>query len=154
MHINKKVLLIATLCGGMFFAQSFAQKEHGHDDDKATNLKVLPKNTSEDELHKIMKGYSMALGVHCNYCHVAHEVEGQQRPKMDFASDDKPEKNLARDMMKMTAAINANYISNMKGIGHNMEEVTCITCHNGRKIPFDSVDSLPQEQHMPMQQPH
>jgi len=152
MRITKKILFATALCGGLFVAQSFAQKEHGHDDEKATNLKVLPQSTSEEELHKIMRGYSLALGVHCNYCHVAHEVEGQQRPKMDFASDDKPEKNMARDMMKMTAAINASYISKMNGIGHNMEQVTCVTCHNGKMIPIVSTDSLPQA-HNAMQ-PH
>ena len=149
MRINKKGAFVTILCSGMFLLQGFAQKEHGHEDEKATNLQVLPKNTSGEELHKIMREYSMALGVHCNYCPVAHEVEGQPRPKMDFASDDKPEKNMARDMMRMEAGINASYISKMQGIGHTMQQVTCVTCHNGRKIPFATVDSLPQTQHAP-----
>ena len=120
MALNKKILLVTSLCAGMFVAQSFAKP---HDDDKATNLKVLPKNTSEKELHDIMKSYSMALGVHCNYCHVAEQSSGEGRPKMDFASDAKPEKLIARKMMMMTAAINENYIGKMIGGDHALEQI-------------------------------
>ena len=59
------------------------------------NLKVLPKDTSPDQLMKIMHGYTQALGVHCNFCHVVNEAT--RTP--DFASDAKPEKNTARTMM-------------------------------------------------------
>src|SRR5690606_23342798 len=33
------------------------------------NLKVLPKDISKDSLDHLMKGYTLALGVKCNYCH-------------------------------------------------------------------------------------
>jgi cytochrome c peroxidase len=151
MRLNKKILFIAGLCAVTISMQSFIQREHAHDDEKAVNLKVLPKDIPDEELHKIMRGYSLSLGVHCNYCHVAHDVPGQQRPKMDFASDDKPEKLLSRDMMRMTASINADYISKMTGIGHNMQQVTCVTCHNGRALPLATTDSLPQHHDMPPQ---
>jgi hypothetical protein len=137
--MNKKVLLVVILCGAMMLLQSFVQK---HDDEKPTNLKILPKDISEQDLHKVMREYSMALGVHCNYCHVAEPVEGQQRPKMDFAADTKHEKKVARDMMIMVNAINTNYIGKMIGGDHPMEQVTCVTCHNGRVTPIVSTDSL------------
>ena len=34
---------------------------------------------------------------------------------MDFASDDKPEKNIARKMMLMAIDINKNYFAKMNG---------------------------------------
>ena len=141
MRINKKTILIASLCGGMIFMQSFVPLQHN---EKATNLKVLPKDISEKELHDVMRTFSKSLGVHCDFCHV--KMEGQMeggRPKMDFAADTKPEKNTARDMMRMTMAINNDHISKMKIDGHKMEEIACVTCHMGRTSPIVSVDSLP-----------
>src|ERR1700743_1534887 len=98
MLFSKKTLLISGLCAAMIFMQGFIQK---HDDEKPQNLKVLPKDISEKELHDIMRSCSMALGVRCNFCHVSEKVEGQERPKFDFASDNKQEKKVTRDMMLM-----------------------------------------------------
>ncbi len=141
MKINKKLLFVTVLCGGMIFLQSFTQK---HDDDKPVNLKILPKDISEKELHDVMRNYSRSLGVHCNYCHVAKEVPGQSRPQMDFASDDKKEKNTAREMMKMTAAINSDHLGKIKTMGDPLEQIQCVTCHMGRTTPIASIDSLPK----------
>jgi len=148
MRFNKKILLVTTLCAGMVVAQSFAQR-HGDDDEKPTNLKILPKDISGKELHNIMRNFSLSLGVHCNYCHVSHPVEGQTRPKFDFASDDKPEKNIARNMMRMTAAVNENYIGKMIGGDHTLEQIKCVTCHMGRTTPIISVDSLKSNEGTP-----
>jgi hypothetical protein len=142
MQLNKKLLLVATLSAGMIFGQAFAQR-HDDDDEKPKNLKILPKNISGKELHDIMRGYSKSLGVRCDFCHVAEKVEGQSRPKFDFASDNKPEKNTARNMMRMVDAINNNFIGKMIGGDHSLESITCVTCHNGRKTPIVSIDSLP-----------
>lgn len=137
--MNKKALTIACLCVITFLLQGFAPK---HDDDKPVNLKILPKNISEEELHKIMREFSMSLGVRCGYCHVSETVEGQNRPKFDFASDNKPQKNAARNMMRMVTAINENYIGKMIGTDHQLEQITCVTCHMGRTVPIISVDSI------------
>ena len=145
MLIGKKTLLLATLCAVMVIAQGFTRKEHD-DDDKPTNLKILPKDISEKELHNVMKGFSMSLGVRCNYCHVSHPVEGRDRPKFDFASDSIPEKNTARDMMKMVMAINSEHLGKMTLKGHNMEQITCVTCHMGRAVPIISVDSVAKKE--------
>jgi len=147
MRINKKFALIIMLCTGMVMLQSFKYKQHHDDDDKPTNLKILPKDISGKDLHDIMKGFCMSLGVHCNYCHVAHEVPGQKRPDMDFASDDKKEKLTAREMMKMTMAINAEHLSQIKTMGDPLEQIRCVTCHMGRTTPIISVDSLPKPPH-------
>ena len=141
MRINKKLLLVTLLCSGMVFLQSFKQK---HDDDKPENLKVLPKDISEKELHNIMRGYSTALGVRCGYCHVSTSVPGQEHPNFDWASDAKKEKNTAREMMKMTMAINSQHLAKITTMGDPLEQITCVTCHMGRTTPIISVDSLPK----------
>jgi hypothetical protein len=37
---------------------------------RATNLKVLPSSITMDDLVDTMAGFTRALGVRCNYCHV------------------------------------------------------------------------------------
>jgi Photosynthetic reaction centre cytochrome C subunit len=138
--MRKKALLLVTLVATVIFMQAFAIKQH---DEHPQNLKVLPKDISEDDLHNIMRNFSKSLGVHCDFCHVSEKVEGQQRPKFDFASDAKPEKNIARDMMHMTESINHEYLAKINGGDHKLEQITCVTCHMGHKTPNISVDSLP-----------
>jgi len=87
------------------------------------NLKVLPKTITKDELKKVMKAQAKALGVDCDYCH--------EDPNMD--SDKKPEKELTRQMMRMTAEINAKWLKGVKGAEKN--PVTCATCHRGEEKP-------------------
>ena len=140
---NKKTLLVTSILTAIIVAHSFAQNEHKeHEQMKPQNLKILPKDISVQELHKIMREYSMSLGVHCDFCHVKKEEMVNGHPKMDFAADDKPEKNTAREMMRMTAAINEKYIGKMTIDGHAMEQVTCVTCHHGQTTPIANVDSL------------
>jgi hypothetical protein len=141
MRINKKLLLVTALCSGMMFLQSFKQK---HDDDKPENLKVLPKDISEKDLHNIMRNWSMSLGVRCGYCHVSTPVPGQEHPNFDWASDAKKEKQTAREMVKMTMAINEQHLGKIKTMGDPLEQIKCVTCHMGRTTPIISVDSLPK----------
>lgn len=133
---GSKVLTIAGFCAAIFAAQAFVPQHH----EEPTNLKVLPKSISEEELHNVMRNYSMALGVRCNYCHESQKIEGQERPKFDFASDKKEEKDIAREMMKMTEGINKKYMSSIQN--GTLKPITCVTCHNGHAHPINSVDSL------------
>src|SRR5580704_14061439 len=68
---------------------------------RPTNLKVLPKTLSGDEVRNIMHGYERELGVECSYCHVRNTT-GRG---MNFAADDKDEKGTARLMIAMTAEL-------------------------------------------------
>jgi hypothetical protein len=45
-------------------------------------------------------------------------------------------------MMKMTAAINENYIGKMIGGDHTLEQINCVTCHMGKTTPIINTDSL------------
>jgi len=94
------------------------------------NFKVLPQNITKDSLDMIMDHFKMALGVKCGFCHAPSPTGG-----LDMASDDKPEKEIARKMMVMTANIN-QYMRSLSDDTTNREEaVTCITCHRGDPHP-------------------
>ncbi|MEJ6979322.1 c-type cytochrome [Pedobacter sp. P351] len=97
-----------------------------------TNLKVLPKKISHEELEKVMKHYNAALGVRCNFCHVRNE----ETKKMDYASDAKEEKVSAREMMKMTNKLNIKNFGEKKSqYNQAVMEVSCATCHRGKSHP-------------------
>ncbi len=96
------------------------------------NLKILPKNTTKPQLDSVMRHFTRALGVRCDYCHV--KVEGQK--ELNFASDDEEMKGEARIMMKMQNKINKKYFK-IKHPDHldTKLEVTCYSCHHGATHP-------------------
>lgn len=97
------------------------------------NLKVLPKNISQKQLSVIMVDqFQDELGVSCNFCH----SENKDTHKPDYASDEKPEKQIARLMMRMTNKINTKYFSLRHAMtGDSTSVVTCGTCHQGKPQP-------------------
>ena len=101
------------------------------------NLKVLPKNISHEDLDKVMDEWKVALGVKCNFCHAPSADSSSHH--LDFASDAKPEKNMAREMFKMTGKINKKYFKeNKDDKGALIPTVSCMTCHHGSPHPGDS----------------
>jgi hypothetical protein len=94
------------------------------------NLQVLSPNITHDELISTMRGIARSLGTRCNHCHVANP-EGSAE-EFEFSSDAKPEKKVARTMLRMVRDINANYVSKINAHG---QTVTCFTCHRGRTVP-------------------
>lgn len=112
--------------------------------DKFTNLKVLPKDISKEDLIRTMRGWSGALGVRCDQCH--EETAPGARP--DFASDAKWEKRAARDMFRMVAAVNADYLAHLEARPASATtpappalHVECVTCHRGLARP-ETIDSV------------
>lgn len=81
------------------------------------NIKEL-KNIPASQLIPSMQFIAASLGVECDFCHVERE----------FDKDDKKPKGVARKMMQMQFAINANNFSSER-------EVTCNTCHRGTMHP-------------------
>jgi tetratricopeptide (TPR) repeat protein len=104
------------------------------------NLQVLPKDISPSELDSQMRRFKLALGVECSHCHVG--VDDRQLEDFDFPSDSKEPKRIARDMLRMVAAINAMVSSLNRGPGHQAVEVTCVTCHRGYVRPLMMKDVL------------
>jgi len=100
---------------------------------KPVNLKVLPKNIAPDQLIKIMRGFTGSLGVECSFCHTMNP----RTHHLDFPSDAKPEKTTARLMIKMTRAINEQYVAkaNDPDAMPQQRHVTCGTCHRGHSTP-------------------
>ena len=119
-------------------------ERHGQPRPAPTNLKVLPKTLTGEQVHEIMEGWEAALGTHCNTCHTADpkNIGPNGRPRLDFADDSKPEKSTARLMFKMTEDINQNYVSMVDSSG---APVTCGTCHRGHLGPEPFV--APKEKH-------
>jgi Photosynthetic reaction centre cytochrome C subunit len=97
------------------------------------NLKVLPRNISSKELQGIMvDDFQDGLGVTCGFCH-ANAKNGHG---LDFVSDEKPEKEIARAMMRMTIGINRKYFQQKHAFsGSEALTVTCNTCHRGVAFP-------------------
>ncbi len=119
--------------------------------DKFTNLKVLPKSISKDQLISVMRGFSLGLGVRCEHCHVDDEASTPKR--VDFASDEKKEKKIARVMMKMAAEINGSLLPKT-GI-QSPAQVRCVTCHHGLPRPqtlADTLEAAIQEDGVPVAQ--
>ncbi len=147
--MKKSLLVIAVLAASVFVIQSFNMAPQP----KYKNLKILPNDISEKDLDSVMHHFTASLSVKCNFCHVRNETA----KKMDFASDDKPEKLVARKMMLMAIDINTKYFKDIeeeisKEKDHDMSTdssiaidgnpvknmlsyVTCYTCHHGEAHP-------------------
>jgi len=99
------------------------------------NLRVLPKSISSKDLSKIMiDDFEDGLGVSCTFCH----AQGKDSLRLDYASDAKPEKQIARRMMTMTMGINKKYFGlKHPSLGDSVLAINCITCHNGQPRPGD-----------------
>jgi hypothetical protein len=79
-----------------------------------------------------MRAFSAALGTNCGYCHV---WTGPGLPTNDYASDEKPAKEVARAMMRMAGTINQTLAANIKKPANEITRVQCMTCHRGAAIP-------------------
>ncbi len=122
-----------------------SHEDHDHEHHPApTNLKVLPKTLTGEQVHEIMEGWAAALGTHCGTCHAADpkNIGPNGRPRLNFADDSKQDKSTARLMFKMVQDINENYVSMVPNSG---APVTCGTCHRGHLGPEPFV--APIEEH-------
>jgi photosynthetic reaction center cytochrome c subunit/tetratricopeptide repeat protein len=122
-----------------------------------TNLQVLPKDTSGAQVVQIMQNIAQGLGVGCVYCHVQNTPAGRGAegaaagrggrggpPPFDFASDEKPQKKAAREMMSMVRDINPKVASAVGKSAEAATRVGCVTCHRGVAIPKQLADILDQ----------
>jgi hypothetical protein len=125
-------VVLFTLVAGCTAVQQ--QKAQGPKADNLEfhNLQVFPQNISHDELINAMRFFTRSLGVKCGHCHAANPPG--TKPEFDFPSDAKPEKNIARTMMRMTTKINSDYVSK---VAEHDTKVTCMTCHRGKVTPND-----------------
>jgi tetratricopeptide (TPR) repeat protein len=102
--------------------------------DSLTNLQVIPKGTPVQQVIGMMRGFTTALGVRCQYCHVGEE--GANLNTFDFASDEKRTKKTARIMIKMMMEVNGEHLSQVPDPPAPVLEVRCSTCHRGVARPI------------------
>ncbi|MBO9681707.1 MAG: c-type cytochrome [Flavisolibacter sp.] len=103
------------------------------DDPLYTNLQILPKDITKEQMDSVMHHFTDALSVRCNFCHVRND----STRKYDFASDAVAHKRKARDMMRLTDKINDDYFDVTGGQRtiNTQLMVTCYTCHHGSTDP-------------------
>jgi len=101
----------------------------GHEKDPATtvfkNIKVMTGTTAERLLSVMEFGFARSLGVDCTHCHIPD----------NWAAEDKPEKQIARDMSAMNTTINKELLKNIKNLKSPNPIVNCTTCHRGEVKP-------------------
>jgi tetratricopeptide (TPR) repeat protein len=104
------------------------------------NLQVLPDTLSRAEVIARMRDIASALGVSCNHCHA--ELEGGRPGELDHAVDALPTKEIAREMMRMTARINDELLPAALEDAATGLTVRCLTCHRGAPRPVMLEDTL------------
>ncbi|TMI85925.1 MAG: c-type cytochrome [Bacteroidetes bacterium] len=136
MKSNRKIVVIATL--SLFVVIGIAASRPP--EEKFKNLKVLPRSISEQTIEKVMEEFSKSLGVDCKFCHV--QIDSTN---WDMASDQKPEKSVARKMIKMSNKINKDFFKAKTKYGEEnaVLEIRCMTCHRGE--PHPEIQQVPEE---------
>jgi hypothetical protein len=85
------------------------------------NIKVLG-DLPESQFNVVMNYFAASMGRRCNFCHAVKDNQ------IDYAADDKPEKNTAREMIRMVLDTNKTFF---KG----EPQISCYVCHRGRNNP-------------------
>jgi hypothetical protein len=89
------------------------------------NIQTM-KNTPAGRLLSVMEmGFARSLGVDCTHCHVPDKWEAENRPQ----------KQVARDMSNMVSTINRELLRNIKNLKSETPTVNCTTCHRGEVKP-------------------
>ena len=131
MNLVRSLWCVILIAGMMIVGSTTA------DDDYVGNLLVLPADMSLEDVQKTMKEYTRGLGVQCAHCHTPHpEKEGW----LDYALDDLETKQVAREMIRMTEAINETLLPTTGR--ESPIRVGCETCHRGHSRPETLVQFL------------
>lgn len=100
-------------------------KENAPADSVFDNIKLF-KGVPAGRVVSIMEmGFARSLGVKCTLCHVDQK----------WASENKKEKQIARDMAAMTRTINDSLLAKIAHLDSEHPMVNCTTCHRGQKKP-------------------
>ena len=114
--------------------EQLREKIAGKEDQPASevfeNIKVFKKVPAGRMLRIMEMGFTRSLGVNCTHCH---------NPK-DWASEEKDQKQIARDMMAMSAKINNELLTSIKNLDSEKPTVNCTTCHRGEVKPATNLE--------------
>ena len=126
LYKSTSIFFAATI---IIISLSYNLKAQGVWNRKPSNLKVLPDTVDTQKLRGMMMNFTQALGVRCEYCH--DDSKGGGFNEMDFPSDAKKTKQIARVMMKMVQTINTGFLQQANQIDKLEATVSCVTCHHG-----------------------
>ena len=105
--------------------KAIAGQENKPAEEVFKNIQML-KGMPAGRLLRVMElGYARSLGVNCTHCHVADAWE----------KEDKPTKQIARDMNAMVAVINNDQLKKIKNLKGPNSIINCTTCHRGQTRP-------------------
>jgi hypothetical protein len=103
------------------------------------NLQYFPKDIPRDSLIGFMRGFAMSLGVRCEFCHAMREgappPQPGQNPQLNYASDEKDNKKIARYMLRMVDSINTKLLAGIPNRDTPPTNIGCVTCHRGVMKP-------------------
>ena len=136
--MRRRILCIAALTAawtGLGARPAVAQEER-----PLENVQFFPREIGRDSLIEVMRGFSFALGVRCQYCHVGGD--GISFEGVDFASDEDPDKRKARFMLRMVETLNHGMLPLMADRDAPTSEIGCKTCHRGSAKPVLLTDVL------------
>ena len=89
------------------------------------NIQIFKGAPAARVLAVMQIGYAKSLGVDCTHCHVPGQWE----------KEDKPTKQITRDMTEMVKAITTKYLKEIKNLKSANPVVNCTTCHRGQVKP-------------------
>lgn len=92
------------------------------------NIRVMKGRTAAQVLRG-MNGMGRSLGVSCRHCHIENH----------WADEDKPAKDVARNMMRMTSVLNDSLIPSYTWPHDDKPHVGCFTCHRGHAKPMEGM---------------
>jgi photosynthetic reaction center cytochrome c subunit len=135
-----RMRVVVSLVVGVFAAQVHAQAPGKWPPDSLINVQVIPKNTPPVQVWGQMRNIASGLGVTCTFCHAGQE--GAELAQINFASDEKRNKQVARQMMRMVQEVNKR-LDTIPARPTPGVTVTCSTCHRGvnRPIPLANIIS-------------
>ena len=95
------------------------------------NIKILKGMPARRVPAIMVMSFQRSVGMDCQGCHV----------RGDMASDEKPNKRVARDMWAMTQDLNKRVLPAIKDLEDDTPVVNCWTCHRGQREPQSNPDS-------------
>jgi hypothetical protein len=98
------------------------------------NIQIMKERPAAQLLAVMEMGYARSLGVNCTHCHVPDKWE----------SEEKPQKQITREMSAMVAKINGESLKAIKNLKSTSPTVNCTTCHRGQVTPALNLSTPPK----------
>ena len=105
--------------------KAIAGQENKPAEEVFKNIQMF-KGMPAGRLLRVMElGFARSLGVNCTHCHVPEAWD----------KEDKPTKQIARDMNAMVGVINNEQLKKIKNLKGPNSIINCTTCHRGQIKP-------------------